>query len=98
MGKNLTGKRGRGRPKLDWRPFEEELHRRLTTGESLPTVEAEAGALEKWGIEKGYHVPGSAPIKKERIRERIKKRHGGSVGYQNAREYHLMMLKKAKST
>ncbi len=82
----------RGRPKLSWDPFEDELFRRLQSGEALDTVQAEATYLAGWGAHQGLKVDGGSPLQPERIRERIKKRHGGSEGYKSARLHHRQQL------
>jgi hypothetical protein len=88
-------KKPRGRPKQPWEPFETELLRRLETGEALATVEAEAKYLAKWAktnpeIESKLDSP--------RIRERIKKRFGGSKGYKNSLEhFHLKRTQAART-
>jgi len=85
----------RGRPRTDWKPYQDELWRRLTSGEAAPKLEWEAAYLEKWAQLHPHLVSGN-PIKKERIRERIKKRHGGSAAsYAKAREEHLIKLQQA---
>ena len=81
-------KKPRGRPKVPWEPFETELFRRLQSGEALETVEAEAVWLASWGVQQGLKVDGGNPLQHERIRERIKKRHGGSEGYKSTRLHH----------
>jgi hypothetical protein len=48
----------RGRPKLPWDPFDEELFRRFQSGEAFPVLEQEARYLEKWGTAKKLCVPG----------------------------------------
>ena len=89
----MEAKKPRGRPKLPWKPFEDELYRRLRAGKALPTVEAEAEELARWASEQGLAVSGGAPLQKERIRERIKKRCGGTQGYNNMRAHHLSLIK-----
>ena len=79
-----------GRPKVPWEYFEEELDRRLRSGDALETVQAEAKYFAKWLIEEGMVSPNTIGF--ERIRERIKKRLGGSTGYKRARHYHRMLL------
>jgi hypothetical protein len=80
--------RPRGRPKLPWGPFDDELHRRCQNGEALPTLEAEAKYLAGWGKAKNLRVEDGGPIGVARIRERIKKRlNGGAQAYKNAREF-----------
>src|SRR5438067_2434327 len=94
MKKVASTGRLRGRPKTPWEPIEEELFRRLTRGEACPTLEAEAKYLAEFVRLKDIKAEGtnpSAPIAAARIRERIKKRYGGSAqGYKQAREHHLI--------
>src|SRR4051794_35610329 len=68
-------KKARGRPKVAWDRYEDELLRRLQSGEALETVQAEAAWLAAWGVAQGLKVPDGKPLQLERIRERIKKRH-----------------------
>jgi hypothetical protein len=89
-------KKTRGRPKVPWEPFENELFRRLQSGEALETVQAEAVWLAAWGAQQGLQVAGGNPLQPERIRERIKKRHGGSEGYKQARLHHQQQLRREK--
>jgi hypothetical protein len=85
----------RGRPKTDWGPYDDELWRRLISGEAEPKLEAEAAYLEQWGKSHTHFLSGY-PIQKERIRERIKKRYGGSAaGYAATREHHRLQLQRA---
>jgi hypothetical protein len=86
-----TGK-PRGRPKSPWEIFADELFRRLKSGEAHNTVQAEARHLAQWAAANGIRVDHGAPIKLERIRERIKKRLGGTQGYINARDHHRRAL------
>jgi hypothetical protein len=83
-------KRGRGRPKVDFTPYMDELDRRLAAGEARETVEAEAKYLAEWGAKKGLCVPGSAPIKHPQIRKRILKRVGGTADAYKNRRWYLM--------
>jgi hypothetical protein len=83
----------RGRPKILWDPFDDELFRRFRSCEAAETVQAEARYLHRWGGEQGLHADGRKPtqmIQVERIRERIKKRYGGSEGYRSTRAFHRM--------
>jgi hypothetical protein len=89
-------KKPRGRPKVPWDPFEDELFRRLQSGEALETVQAEAVWLAAWGTQQGLKVDGGNPLQAERIRERIKKRYEGSEGYKSARLYHREQLLRDK--
>ena len=73
-----TGK-PRGRPKVPWQIFEDELHRRFQSGEAHETVQAEARHLAQWAAANAIKVEHGDPIKLERIRERIKKRLGGAA-------------------
>lgn len=82
----------RGRPKVPWEPFEEELWRRLTSGEASEQLEAEAEYLSKWAKAQGITQNNGAPLARERIRERIKKRYKGTAGYKATRQYHLAQL------
>jgi hypothetical protein len=85
---NRAPRRPRGRPKLIWDPFDDELFRRFQSGEALPLLELEAKYLAAWGKAKNLHVEGGEPIKAERIRERIKKRYPpGAQGYKWARAF-----------
>ena len=86
----------RGRPKLLWDAFADELERRLKSCEAEVTVEAEADYLAEWAKAKGICTPYGTYLSPERIRERIKKRKGGSKGYQNEREWHRSLLKQLK--
>ena len=65
------------------------------TGEALPNVQAEskylAGFVQLHGI-KAEGEKDTQPIQFERIRERIKKRHGGSSGYKAVRAHHRRKL------
>jgi hypothetical protein len=88
----------RGRPKVPWDPFEDELFRRLQSGEALETVQAEAVWLAAWGAQQGLKIDGGNPLQPERIRERIKKRHGGSEGYKLARLHHQQQLRRDKQS
>lgn len=84
----------RGRPKVPWDRFDEELWRRLNAGEAAETVQAEARYLADWAKSKGIStVPGNpaGALKLEQIRQRIKKRYNGSEGYISTRLY-LMPL------
>jgi hypothetical protein len=81
-------KKPRGRPKVPWDPFDEELWKRLKTGAACEHLEAEAAHLADWSATQGIH------LKKERIRERIKRRFNGTVGYKEARLYHLAELQR----
>ena len=89
----------RGRPKVPWDPFDDELHRRFTTGEASDTLESEARYLANWGAINNIRVPGdSEPIKKGRIRERIRKRHGGAARYKEVRQHHIReLIRKAQN-
>lgn len=91
---DTSAKKPRGRPKLNWEPFETELFRRLKLGLALETVQAEARWLAEWGAKSGLQVDGSKPLQLERIRERIKKRHGGTQGYKSARSFLLQELER----
>ncbi len=85
----------RGRPKTIWDPYDDELWRRLTSGEAEPKLEAEAAYLEQWGKAHTHFLSGN-PIAKAQIRQRIKKRYGGSAAsYAAVREHHLHKLKRA---
>jgi hypothetical protein len=94
--KTASSGRPRGRPKAPWEPIEEELYRRLTIGEACTTVQAESKYLAEFvrlHDIKAEGVDRTAPIAFERIRERIKKRYGGSQGYKQAREHLLAELR-----
>lgn len=75
-----------GRPKTTWDPYADELQRRLEAGEALPTVTQEARALSAWGKENKHALDGH-PNDSPNIAKRVKKRHGGVLGYKNARAH-----------
>lgn len=90
--------KSRGRPKLPWDPFEEELYRRLVAGEAEPTMQQEAQALAKWARENGISTVIGNPagaLGADRIRQRISKRYKGAHGYIQAREHHLLIKRRA---
>lgn len=87
----------KGRPKVPFDPFEEEVWRRLTSGEALPHLEKEATYLSSWAKDKGILQQNGAPLGPAIIRERIKKRFKGTAGYKDAREHHLALLRSDKS-
>jgi len=88
----------RGRPKVPWDPFDDELYRRFRSGEALETVEAESRYLHKWAKEKGIKVDGGAPISAARIRARINTRYGKAEGYKQTRAHHLSEIQTPSST
>ena len=96
MKRKRPATRPRGRPKVPWEPIAAELSRRLSNGEACPNVEAESRYLAEFVKLNRITASGektTEPIKSERIRERIKKRHDGSRGYQRARERGLAELR-----
>lgn len=88
-------KQARGRPKVPWKPLDDEFWRRITTGQACETVEAEAEYLEHWAKENGICSPSGLYIQHERIRERIKKRYHGSAGYKQLRQNKIQELIRA---
>ena len=86
-------KKKRGRPKLDWGLFHDQLEHRLSSGIAKKTVEAEAKELAKWAKEQGIHLPEGAPLGHARIRERIKRRYNGSAGYKATRLWKMQQGK-----
>jgi hypothetical protein len=92
-------KKGRGAPKkFIWDDrVDTEIHRRMVSGEACEKVEWEARELRFWLHDMGIFpfvnankVDQKKPNGYERIRERLKKRYGGTSGYNNARKFHLM--------
>lgn len=76
---------------MPWGPFADELDRRFKNCEALPTVEEEAKYLEGWARSQNLKATGdkdTVAIHFPRIRERIKKRLGGTGGYKSTRKYH----------
>jgi len=89
----MEAKKPRGRPKIPFDPYMDELDRRLRAGVAKPTLEAEADWLADWGKEKGLKFPDGKPLQKEQIRERIKKRCGGTAqAYKNMLDWHLSRI------
>src|SRR5262245_29019045 len=79
----------RGRPKVSFDAYEDELLRRFKLGLALPTVEEEARYLAHWGKQQGPIVLGGNPIEHPMIRIRINKRYNGAAGYKSTRIWHL---------
>jgi len=80
----------RGRPKVPWTVFEDEVFRRLVSGEAAETVQSESKYIHKWAVD--TKAISANQIGPERIRERIKKRYKGSEGYKLTRQFHRNKL------
>lgn len=81
----IEEKKTKGAPRRPWKPYGDELQRRLESCEALPTLEQEADYLEKWGEQ---NVDLYERLRGPRIRERAKRRLNGVEGYKMARLHH----------
>jgi hypothetical protein len=75
----------RGRPKIPWAHFDDEVWRRARSGNSAVNAWAEARYLEDWAQNQGLKTKGSKPahIMAQAIYARMRRRIGGASHFQD---------------